>query len=374
VSTVGDIIRSFETWAPTATAESWDNVGLQLGDPQNGVKRALVALDLTPTVAAEAIEIGVDLVITHHPVIFRPIRSVRADDLVGSLLLRLARANIALYSAHTNLDSARGGVSFALAEQLGLRDLAFLAPDDGKSVKLVTFVPEGHVETVYRALCEVGAGAIGGYTECAFLTHGTGRFRVPEDGDPMTGSPGSRETTDEVRLEMEVQRSRLATAVAALRSSHPYEEVAFDVMGLENQSMQSGMGVVGNLEAPLSLADFLQHVAERLLSPGIRYSGNEDKPVFRVAACGGSGSGLTGRALAVGADAFVTGDISYHRHFEPLMPDGTAALALVDAGHYETERPAEEAIIRRMSAEHSDVAFARTRSRTTPVRHFATRP
>lgn len=373
VAIIADIIRSFESWAPEATAESWDNVGLQVGDKSTQVERALVALDLTPGVVKEAREQGVQLVVTHHPAIFRPIHAIRADDLVGSMLLDLARSGIALYTAHTNLDAARGGVSFALADALGLQGVEFLAPNDGdrngNRVKLVTFVPESHVETVYTALSEAGAGTIGRYTECAFMSAGTGRYRVPENGDPMTGSPGSREQVDEIRLEMETRRPVLSAVLAALRSTHPYEEVAFDVIPLEGGSADTGMGAIGNLPQPMLLPDFINVVAESLGVAGLRYSGADDRTVERVAVCGGSGSGLIAKARSAGADAFVTGDVTYHRYFEPLQPDGTRIMALVDAGHYETERPVEAAIIDRMGSIHGDVAFIRTGIRTGPVRH-----
>jgi len=367
--TVAEIIEVFEDWAPASTAESYDNVGLQLGSPADRVSRALVSLDLTPDVADEAVDLGVDLVVTHHPPIFKPVRAIRADDLVGSMLLRLARSGIALVAAHTNLDAARGGVSYALADVLGLRDLTTLSPSTAATVKLATFVPASHVDAVAEAMSSSGGGRIGDYTECAFQVTGSGRFRVPPDGNPAIGAPGSRAFVEEVRLEMEVERARIPGVVRALVEAHPYEEVAYDVVHLENPSTRTGMGVVGDLAAPRRIDDFVGFVAERLDAGGIRFSADSDAMIRRVAVCGGAGSSLVGAARRAGADVLVTGDVSYHRYFEAMMPDGSFAMALIDAGHYETERPAEQRIIERMALLAKDVEWIRTSIRTNPVRY-----
>lgn len=363
-------MSAFADWCPPSTAESYDNVGLQLGAPEAAVARAVVALDLTPAVVEEAVRENAQLVVTHHPPIFKPLRSVRGDDLVGGMLLRLARENISVYAAHTNLDAARGGVSFALAHALELEDPTLLEPQTNQLVKLLTFVPDEALAQVHEALAAAGAGRIGDYEACAFTSDGTGHFRPTEGTNPHTGEAGRLERVREVKLEMEVERARLAGAIEAMKAAHPYEEVAFDVVSLEKPSTRTGMGVVGRLRSPMVLTEFVAFTARRLESGSIRYSGDPEATVRKVGVCGGAGSSLLPAAVAAGADALVTGDTTYHRHFEAMAADGSFGLALVDAGHYETERPAEARIVEEMSRRVPDVEWLRTTVRTSPIHTY----
>jgi dinuclear metal center YbgI/SA1388 family protein len=372
MTSIRKITAALESWAPPASKLDYDNVGLQVGDASREVDRVLVALDLTPAVIEDAEKTGAGLIVTHHPLLFRPLKRVASDDPPGALALRLAEARIAYYAIHTNLDAAPGGVSFALAEQIGLRDIRFLQPLEGKLVKLATFVPAGHAAGVRQALAAAGAGRIGDYEECAFELAGTGHFRPGEGASPFIGSAGGgHEAVNEIRIEVEVPRWDLGRVLRALREAHPYEEVAYDVFPVEQPASRFGMGAIGSLEAPEPMARFLERVASRLDSASLRYAGRRDAMIGRVAVCGGSGGSLIRDAARAGADAFVTADLTYHRFFETMDASGEPGMALVDAGHYETEAVTEDLLISYLRDRFPDVAFERTRHRTSPMQTFA---
>lgn len=369
--TIRDVAQALEAWAPPGSAQSYDNVGLQVGDATRSVECAVLALDMTPAVLEEAQEHGATLIITHHPLLFRPLKRVTADSFVSSLALRLAEAGIALYSVHTNLDAAPGGVSFALAEHLGLEDVAFLDGFDETLVKLVTFVPHDHFDAVRAALAEAGAGRIGDYEACAFATMGSGFFRPGEGANPFIGQAGGElEQVEEVRLEAEVARWDLGRVVAAMQAAHPYEEVAYDVYPVQQKNTRAGLGAVGTLPAPELLSAFLNRVADRLDAGSLRYAGDPEATVERVAVCGGAGSDFTGKALSAGADAYVTSDVTYHQFFDVLDTDGHPQMALVDAGHYETEALTERLLQTYLAGRFPQVDWQRTATRTSPMRTY----
>jgi dinuclear metal center YbgI/SA1388 family protein len=371
MTTIRDIARVLEAWAPPGTAQSYDNVGLQVGDPAQEVAAVVVALDLTPAVMEEARAVGATLVLTHHPLLFRPLKSLTPSHWAGGLALRLAQAGIALYSLHTNLDAAPGGVSFALAEHLGLEGVRFLEPMDNLLVKLATFVPLTHLEAVRTALAAAGAGQIGHYDACAFASTGTGYFRATAAANPFVGTPGGGvERVDEARLEVQVARWHLPAVVAALRASHPYEEVAYDVYPVQQPATQAGLGAIGHLPVPEPLPAFLPRVAERLETGSLRYVGDPTTTVRTVAVCGGSGSDLIGQAMAAGADAYVTADVTYHKFFDVLDLDGHPRMACIDAGHYETEALTETLLIAHLQGHFPDLRWHRTRIRTSPIQTF----
>src|SRR5690606_606058 len=237
-------------------AQSYDNVGLQIGDPARTVERALLALDLTPQVVEEARALGATLIITHHPLLFRPLRAVTTASFVSGLALRLAEAGIALYSIHTNLDAAPGGVSFALAEQLGLQEIRFLDTLDEALYKLVTFVPTTHADALREALARAGAGRIGAYEACAFASEGRGYFRPLEGASSFIGpAGGALETVEEWGRELEGSRWDLKATLAALPAAQPYQSVAYDVYPVQQWTSRAGLGAIGRLEAPVPLAD-----------------------------------------------------------------------------------------------------------------------
>lgn len=373
-TTVGDIASALENWAPPASKFDYDNVGLQIGFPQRKPAKALVALDLTSDVIDEAVEIGAEMIITHHPLFFIPQKRLVGTDPIGELALRMAEGCIAYYAIHTNLDVAHGGVSFGLAAKIGLDNIQFLKPDTGSLVKLVVFVPESHAEAVRSALASAGAGRIGQYSDCSFETKGTGRFRPSESTNPHIGEAGGGiESVEEIRLEVEVERWNLSKTLRAVRDAHPYEEVAYDVFPMEKASTQIGSGAIGSLAQPVKLDEFLSHVASSLESDSIRFSGDPKKPIRRVAVCGGAGPSLIRTALQQGADAFITGDVTYHRFFEALNGDHQHQMAILDVGHYESEAHTEQLIVDYLNPRFEDVEFVRTRTRTSPMQTFVRR-
>ncbi len=368
--TVRDIAAALERWAPPGSKLSYDHVGLQVGNPAREVASVLVALDLTPAVVDEAEALGADLIVTHHPLLFRPLKRLVPTDFVSGLAYRLAQSGIAYYAIHTNLDAAPGGVSFALAEHLGLQDVRFLDGLAESLVKLVTFVPPDHAEAVRTALADAGAGRIGDYTECGFAITVTGHFRPGDGSDPHTGTPGELESIEEVRIETEVARWDVGRVVSALKQAHPYEEVAYDLYPVEQPSTRAGLGAIGTLDEQVPLKVFLERVAEKLEAASLRYVGDPEATVETVAVCGGAGSSLVSNALAAGADAFVTADITYHTFFQPLAPDGAPRLSLIDAGHYETEWITERLLVGWLAERFPGLDVRATEHRTSPMQTF----
>ena len=315
VSTLADAVAALERRYPPATAESWDAVGLVTGEPAQPVRKVLFAVDPTAAVVEEAIVWGADLLVTHHPLLLRAVHSVAATSFKGALLHRLIRAGVALHVAHTNADAAAGGVAEALADAVGLVDLGPLvaAPAEPHD-KLVVFVPVPDTERVIDALAAAGAGRIGEYSRVAWSTTGVGRFTPSEVAAPAIGSAGVREQVAEDRVEMVVPRRLRAAVVAALRSAHPYEEVAFDLVQIAAQGAATGIGRVGRLPEPMTLRAFGTQVAASLQATeqGVRLAGDLDAQVSRVAVVGGSGDSLFDAVRAAGVDAYVTADLRHH--------------------------------------------------------------
>jgi dinuclear metal center YbgI/SA1388 family protein len=363
---VGDVARLLETWAPRTLAWERDNVGVQVGEPGTPVRRILLTLDVTEAVAAEAARRHADLIIAHHPPLYRPLRSLDTSTATGRTLATLVRNSCALYAAHTNLDAARGGTSHVLAETLGLMDIRPLAGRRNAGRKVVTFVPEEAVDDVAAAMAAAGGGIVGNYTHCSFRNRGTGTFKGNALSSPVIGRKNVLERVSEIRLEMPVDDDRLPAVLGALRASHPYEEVAYDIYPVESGRPTTGMGAIGTLTKPMTSAAFLRHIRKQLTSPGLRYANGTGRRIRTVAVCGGAGGDLIGAATAAGADAYITADLNYH-----AFVDTTGTLLLVDAGHYETEFPVIGALERflrtALSADHPGVHVITSRIRTSPI-------
>ncbi len=372
--TVADVWSALTRWGPSDLAEPWDNVGLQVGDQAQPVLRGLIALDATPQVLAEAVATGANVVVTHHPLLFKPSKRFAAGAGPSGLAFAFARAGISLVSAHTNLDSARDGVSFALASQLGLSDTRVLRPSQDRFAKLIAFVPTGHVDAVRKALADAGAGELGNYAECSFVTGGTGTFRPLDGSSPWTATPtGELARESEIRLEILAPRVAKAALIRALRDAHPYEEPAFDWIEVGQEDRWTGLGAIGELPSAMEPRAFLDHVCHRLDTPAVR-AAVADKPIQRVAVCGGSGSSFLPLALKSGADAYVTADVTYHLFSDVLDADGNPRLTYVTAGHYETERVTEQILVAYLADQLPAIAWSRTQTRTDPSRvHVAER-
>lgn len=366
--TVRDIARVLEKFAPKPLAESYDNVGLQVGRMETSVSGILVALDLTHPVIDESLSAGCNLIVTHHPNIFRPIRSVTSDGYVNGLALRLAENGLAHYATHTNLDQVSDGVSFALGRLLGLEKLRVLSPKSDQLYKLVTFVPETHADAVKMALGDAGAGQIGAYSHCAFTSVGQGSLKPMQHANPFLGAPETYTTVPEIRLEIEIHRWQLGAMLAVLKQTHPYEEVAYDVYAVQQPSTQFGLGAIGTLSEPMALEVFLEHVASKLATKALRFVAPESAQIQTVAVCGGSGSEFMGLALANGADAYVTADFTYHPWFNALDGAGSPRFTVVDAGHYETEWITEQLLLEVLQPAFPDLKILRTQTKTNPTR------
>jgi dinuclear metal center YbgI/SA1388 family protein len=302
-----------------------------IGRPSDPFTNVLVALDLTAEVAEEAVRKHADLIVTHHPLLFRPLRTLTPSTRAGALALMLAQNNVALYAAHTNLDSVPWGVNFSLAAQLGLTDVQVLSPLKESLTNITIFVPNDHTEQVATAMHSAGGGTFTKYDTCSFRSEGTGTFRGRNGAQPFIGSVGVTEQVKESRLEMLAEHWKVNDVVAAMLKAHPYEEVAYTVTPLKNSNTEYGLGAIGTLPKAVPQRTFLAMVKKRLGCKVLRYSGNADS-IRRVAVCGGSGSEFIRDAAAQKADAMVTADVKYH-----TFQDHEEDLLLVDAGHYETE-------------------------------------
>ncbi|WP_211658664.1 Nif3-like dinuclear metal center hexameric protein [Phytoactinopolyspora halophila] len=336
---LSDVIAVLDEQYPPSSAESWDAVGLVCGDPDADVHRVLFAVDPVAAVADEAIDWGADLLVTHHPLFLRPVHGVAATTPKGRLVHRLVTNGAALYTAHTNADSADPGVSDALADAIGLRDLRPLRPDTGEPQdKLIVFVPEPDTPQVLDALTTAGAGIIGNYERCAWMTSGTGTFRPGAGANPTIGAVGDVEEVAEHRLEMVLPRRIRASVIAALYEAHPYEEPAYDIYELADVPTSAGLGRVGVLDEPESLRSFTRRVADALPATvsGVRAAGDPEATVRTVAVCGGAGDSLLDVARRAGVDAYVTGDLRHHPASEALDGGGPA---LLDVAHWAGEWP-----------------------------------
>lgn len=326
---VGDFYDAIESFAPFHTAESWDNVGLLIGGRSLPVSRALLALDLTGAVLEEAKRLRAELVITHHPVIFKPLATLES----GSLAYRAVAAGISVISAHTNLDLAQGGVNDALADRLQLADIRPLTEEQLQPWhKVVVFVPTAAAQEVYEAMAGAGAGRDGSYSHCAFFDRGEGRFLPLEGAAPAIGQVGALESVEEIRLEMLCAPQDTAAVVAAMRFAHPYERPAFDVLHNHGRYSSLSLGRIGNTEKPVSPCDFATFVRERLGAAGVRLVAGPGE-ITTVAVCGGGGGNLLQAAKARGAQALVTGEAKHNEILEATE----LGMTLVDAGHFATE-------------------------------------
>lgn len=333
IAKLSDILGIINKIAPPALAESWDNSGLQLGDPAAAVSRIMVALDATPAVVESALASSCHLLVTHHPLIFKPQKSISTATPQGRLIHAAIKGGLAIISIHTSYDIAADGLNDLLAKRLGVGGCVPLHPTSSRELaKLVVFVPEDHLERVRTALFP-HAENLGAYRDCSFAATGEGTFTPLDGATPFIGTIGSQERVPERRLELLVCRANLGRAVKALVAAHPYEEPAFDIYPLLNEGDTLGLGRIGQLERPLSLADFAARVGERLPAPRLRYVGDPALMVAKVALCSGSGASLLREAARSGADCLVTGDVKYHdaRDAEEL------GIALVDAGHFPSE-------------------------------------
>lgn len=333
-ATVAQLIRLLDDLAPPRLAESWDNVGLQIGSRNWPVRKVWTALDPLPEVVAAAIESDVDLLVTHHPLIFKPLKRIDSDTPAGRIAEMALAAKLAIFCAHTNLDSAAGGVNDILADRMGLQSLRALdRPADANRCKVVVFAPETHAKAIMDAVFAKGAGRIGNYSSCSFRCEGTGSFLPGGRAMPAVGKVGALNEVRESRIEILVNHDDADRVVAAAGKAHPYETMAYDVYPLRSQDPGVGLGRVGSLPTPLALADLSKNLKAALHLSMVKVVGPANMPVKMVALCSGSGSGLLKSAVASGADVYVSGDLGYHTARDAQQ----AGIGLVDIGHFGSE-------------------------------------
>lgn len=330
---VSDLLRAVEAFAPRRLAEDWDSVGLQVGRPDAPVRRVMTCLDVTPPILDEAAERGVDALVAHHPLIFKPLDSLNLARPQDALVARLVREGINLVVAHTNLDAAAWGTNSVLAEECGFQpDGPLLPRDEEPQYKLAVFVPKGHEHAVIDAIAGAGGGRIGAYTHCTFRTPGIGTFLGGEGSDPFIGEAGQLEQAAEYRLETIVPESARAAVVRAVLSAHPYEEAAYDLYPLAPTRRTVGLGLIARIDPPVTAAELAADLKGRLAPACVRLSGPAGKKVKRVAVCSGSAGKLIGK-VAGRADALVTGEMDYHGGIEAHA----RGMAVIELGHFETE-------------------------------------
>ena len=312
---IKELTTYLEEIAPLSLQESYDNSGLIVGDPETEITGVLVCLDSIEAVIDEAIKNKCNLVIAHHPIIFGGLKKLNGKNYIERTVIKAIRNNIAIYAIHTNLDNVSEGVNRKIGKKLGLENLAILSGKKGTLSKLVTFAPHSHANVVRTALFAAGAGAIGNYDECSFNTEGTGTFRGNESSQPFAGKKGERHEEKEIRIESIFESHKERAVLAALRKSHPYEEIAYDILALQNGHSGIGSGMIGELKSELAEKEFIQQLKVSMKASIVRHSPALGKSIRKVAICGGSGSFLLENAVRSGADALVTADFRYHQFF-----------------------------------------------------------
>ena len=362
---IKDIVSYLESIAPPSLQESYDNAGLIIGDPEEIIHSALITLEITPEVLDEAIARNTHLIISHHPLIFTGIKKLTGASHVESMVIKAIKNEIAIFATHTNFDSVVGGLNSYLSDQIGLHGTRILKPKEDHLLKLVTFVPEEHVEGVSLAIFDAGAGTIGNYDHCSFNIQGTGSFRAGEKSKPFTGRRGEVHSENELRLETIFPRHFKFQVVQALLKSHPYEEVAYDLYPLENKYPLAGMGMIGELNEDWEEKAFLDRIKKVFDIRIIRHTPCLGRSIRKVAICGGSGSSLLSDAIKAGADIFISSDFTYHKFFE-----AENKILIADIGHYESEHLVKAILSELIKKKFPTFAAQISEVNTNPINYY----
>lgn len=360
-----ELISELETFAPLSYQESYDNCGLLTGHRDMEIRGAILSLDCVEAVVEEAIAKNCNLIIAHHPVIFGGLKKLNGTNYVERTIIKSIQNNIAIYACHTNLDNVKLGVNKKIADKLGLINQQILSPKRSLLKKLVTFVPESHLEAVRTALFTAGAGNIGNYDQCSFMLEGTGSFRGNEQSNPVLGEKGKLSLEKETRLELIFESVRQSAILTALRQSHPYEEIAYDVYQLENNYQDVGSGMTGELKEPMPEMEFLSLLKEVFNVKFIKHTALRNNPIKKVALCGGSGSFLLKNAINSKSDIYISSDFKYHEFF-----DAEGKVVVADIGHFETEQFTPEIFYEIISNKFPTFATYLTEINTNPVNYF----
>ena len=360
-----NIITEIEKFAPLAYQESYDNCGLLTGNKEQEISGAILCLDCTEAVVAEAIQKKCNLIIAHHPIIFDGLKKLNGNNYVERTIIKAIQNNIAIYACHTNLDNVKLGVNKKIANKLGLVNTQILAPKKSLLKKLVTFVPATHLALVQESLFNAGAGNIGNYDSCSYVLEGTGSFRGNENSNPFIGEKGKLSLEKESRLEVIFETIKESQIISTLKQNHPYEEVAYDIYQLENTYQNIGSGMVGELETPVPEIEFLERLKSVFLLKLIKHTPLLNKSIKKVALCGGSGSFLLKNAINSKSDIYISSDFKYHEFF-----DAENQILVADIGHYESEQFTPEIFYEIISNKFPTFASYLTETNTNPVNYF----
>lgn len=363
---VRDVIAVLEAWAPPVLQESYDNSGLLVGDREAEVTGVVVSLDCTEEVVAEAVERGANLIVSHHPIVFKGLKRFTGASYVERTVMEAIRNGIQLYAIHTNLDNVADGVNERLASLVGCtpESQRILRPKASVLMQVVVYVPQDHTEVVQQAMFDAGAGHIGNYDECGWSVAGQGTFRPLTGAQPHSGQVGERKRADEVRLAIVVEPWKLRGVVGAMKAAHPYEEVAHSIWPLENTLSNVGSGMVGELAAAMDEEAFLDGLKSTLGCGALKHTRLLGRSVKKVAVCGGAGGFLLGDAIRAGADVFVTSDFKYHEFF-----DADGRIVIADVGHYESEWQTTDLILKRLNEKFPNFALHLAMANPNPIHY-----
>ncbi|GAB4135607.1 MAG: Nif3-like dinuclear metal center hexameric protein [Bacteroidia bacterium] len=362
---VKEIVRYLEELAPPALQESYDNCGLITGNTDAAVTGITVALDCTEDVVEDAIRNNCNMIVAHHPIVFSGLKKITGRNYIERTVIKAIRNDIAIYAIHTNLDNVETGVNARICEQLQLSGISVLSPKKNMLRKLSVYCPQTHTEQVMEAMFKAGAGNIGNYDECSFRYAGKGTFRAYDKANPFIGEKGVRHEEAEYKIEVVFPAFLESKVITEMISAHPYEEVAYDIMVMENAWQQTGSGMIGHLPKIMQPLEFLAYVKKHLNAQVIRYTPVKDKNIEKVAVCGGSGSFLLNDAIRAGADAFITGDFKYHQFF-----DGEGKILIADVGHFESEQFTVELLFDRLKEKFPTFAVRKTEINTNPITYY----
>lgn len=363
---IKEIIDLLEKLAPPSLQEAYDNAGLITGNYSWQCTGAICSLDATEEVVLEAVEKKCNLIIAHHPIVFSGLKKINGKNYVEKAIIAAIKNDIAIYAIHTNLDNITDGVNKKIADVIGLINRQVLLPKENQLCKLFTFAPATHAAQVRDAIFEAGAGSIGNYSECSFNVNGEGTFKAGANTNPFLGKKGVRHTEHEVKIETIFPLWLKDKIVAAMIASHPYDEVAYDVVQLQNKYNKLGSGLIGELETEMNEPDFLRHIKKAFGLSVIRHTALLNRPVKKVALCGGAGSFLINKALAVGADFYITADIKYHEFF-----DANNKMVIADIGHWESEQFTIDWLFETIKEKYPTFALLKTEIKTNPVYYFS---
>ncbi len=362
---IKEIIQTLTAFAPPAYQESYDNCGLITGAPSWLCTGVLCSLDTTEAVVLEAVQKGCNLIVAHHPIVFSGLKKINGSTYVEKTIIAAIKHDVAIYAIHTNADNIFDGVNHKIGERIGLTNMKILLPKNHLLTKLTTFVPTQHLEQVRQALFRAGAGNIGNYSEASFSAKGLGTYKANENANPFLGSKGLRHEEPEERLEVLIPNFLRQSVVSALLRAHPYEEVAYDLVPLANETALIGSGMFGQLPSPCDAIDFLGFIKEAFGLSVIRHTPLLNKPIQTVAVCGGAGSFLTSHAIREGADIFLTADVKYHEFF-----DAENQIILADIGHWESEQFTVDLLIDVLHAEFPTFGLHKSEVVTNPLNYF----